>query len=46
MRATGGRVWGRAVNGTAVSKYLLTGLAQCGICGGGLFVHTRRQGNR
>jgi hypothetical protein len=37
---SGGRAWGRPVNGTE-SPYLLTGLAQCGTCGGGLFVQSR-----
>jgi site-specific DNA recombinase len=45
LRRNNGRVWGRPVNGTD-SKYLLTGLAQCGICGGGLFTHTRQHGGR
>ena len=44
-RRNAGRVWGRPVNGTD-SPYLLTGLAQCGICSGGLFVHTRQHGGR
>jgi site-specific DNA recombinase len=42
MRTTG-RMWGRPTNGTE-SKYLLTGLAQCGCCSGGLFVHSRSHG--
>jgi hypothetical protein len=40
VRRNTGRTWGRPINGTE-SKYLLTGLAQCGICGAGLFVHSR-----
>lgn len=43
IRRTGGRAWGRPVNGTE-SRYLLTGLAQCGSCGGGLFVNSRKHG--
>jgi site-specific DNA recombinase len=38
-----GRAWGRPVSGME-SKYLLTGLAQCALCGGGLFVHSRSHG--
>jgi site-specific DNA recombinase len=44
-RRSGGRVWGRPVNGT-VSPYLLTGLAQCGICGSGLSVQSRAHGRQ
>lgn len=35
-----GQVGGRPVNRTT-GRYLLTGLGQCGICAGGMFVHTR-----
>jgi DNA invertase Pin-like site-specific DNA recombinase len=45
IRRNAGRVWGRPVNGTD-SKYLLTGLAQCALCGGGLFIHSRSHGAR
>jgi site-specific DNA recombinase len=45
LRRNTGRVWGRPVNGTD-SPYLLTGLAQCGICRGGLFVQARQHGGR
>ena len=44
-RRSGGRAWGRPVNGT-VSRYLLTGLAQCGICGSGLSVQSRAHGRQ
>jgi site-specific DNA recombinase len=43
LRATDGRLWGKPTNGIE-SKYLLTGLAQCGICGAGLYVGTRGRG--
>jgi site-specific DNA recombinase len=45
LRATNGRLWGRPGNGIE-SKYLLTGLAECGVCGGGLIVHSRATGFR
>jgi site-specific DNA recombinase len=35
-----GQAGGRPVNG-AEGRYLLTGVGQCGICAGGMFVHTR-----
>jgi site-specific DNA recombinase len=37
LRSTNGRLWGRPANGIQ-SKYLLTGLLQCGLCGGPLTV--------
>ena len=40
LRGTNGRLWGRPVGGVE-SKYLLTGLARCGVCGGGLYVKSR-----
>ncbi|MGH7265673.1 MAG: recombinase family protein [Candidatus Rokuibacteriota bacterium] len=43
LRATNGQLWGRPGNGIE-SKYLLTGLAQCGVCGGSLVVHSRATG--
>ena len=43
LRSTGGRLWGRPVNGVA-SKYLLTGLARCGCCGGSFEVQSRSHG--
>src|SRR5215468_8561941 len=45
LRATNGQLWGRPANGIE-SKYLLTGLAQCGRCGGSLIVHSRASGSR
>ena len=45
VRRNAGRSWGRPTNGTE-SKYLLTGLAQCGCCNGGLCVQTRSSGAR
>jgi hypothetical protein len=45
LRATNGQLWGRPANGIE-SKYLLTGLAQCGVCGGGLIVHSRASAGR
>jgi DNA invertase Pin-like site-specific DNA recombinase len=35
LRTTGGKVWGRPLDGAA-RKYLLTGLARCGCCGGSM----------
>src|SRR5262249_24999326 len=40
-----GQLWGRPGNGVE-SKYLLTGLAVCGVCGGGLIAHSRSSGPR
>ena len=37
LRGTRGELWGRPATGL-VGKYLLTGLARCGCCGGGLIV--------
>ena len=45
LRTQGGRLWGRPPSGLA-SKYLLTGLARCGMCGGGLEVRSRKHGRR
>ena len=45
VRRNAGRSWGRPTNGTE-SKYLLTGLAQCGCCNGGLCVQTRSHAGR
>ena len=39
LRGTAGRLWGRPANGIE-SKYLLTGLAACGWCGGTLEVRS------
>ncbi len=40
VRVRNGHAGGRPVNG-AEGRYLLTGLGQCGVCAGGMFVHTR-----
>src|SRR5207244_8583589 len=45
LRATGGRLWGRPLDGVA-RKYLLTGLSRCGCCGGSLEVRSRQHGSR
>jgi site-specific DNA recombinase len=45
LAGTQGNLWGRPTSGTA-SKYLLTGIGRCGICGGGLTVRSRIQGGR
>ncbi|MPZ18097.1 MAG: hypothetical protein GEV06_09320 [Luteitalea sp.] len=45
VRGTGGRLWGRPPNGVA-SKYLLSGLARCGQCGGSIIVRTRASGRK
>ena len=45
LRSTSGRLWGRPSRETD-SKYLLPGFARCGVCGGGMFVYSRRQGRR
>ncbi len=45
LRATDGRLWGHPARGTE-SKYLLVGLATCGVCGAGLSVRTRWHGRR
>ncbi len=43
LRGTKGELWGRPANGIE-SKYLLTGLAICGQCGGSLYVRSRAHG--
>jgi hypothetical protein len=45
LRATNGQLHGRPVNGIA-AKYLLTGMAVCGQCGGSLTIRTRPHGRR
>lgn len=45
LRSTGGRLWGRPASGLA-AKYLLSGLARCGVCGGGLEVRSRASGRQ
>jgi site-specific DNA recombinase len=43
LAGTQGRPWGRPVTGTT-AKYLLTGIARCGVCGAGLTVRSRSHG--
>ena len=43
FRSSNGRLHGRPVNGIA-AKYLLTGMAVCGQCGGALTIRTRAHG--
>jgi len=45
LRGTGGKLCGRPLDGVA-RKYLLVGLARCGICGGSIEVRSRRHGKR
>ena len=45
LRTQGWRLWGRPPSRLA-RRYLLTGIARCGICGGGLEVRSRKQGRR
>jgi len=45
LRSTNGHLWGRPVNGID-AKYLLSGLAECGRCGGTLEVRSRTHGRR
>ena len=45
LRGTNGQLWGRPTGGVE-SKYLLPGLARCGVCGGGLYVKSRSHGTR
>ena len=45
LRHTDGQVWGKPANGVE-SKYLLTGMAACGECGGGMAVYSRKGGSR
>lgn len=42
LRDTKGKVWGHPARGTE-SKYLLVGLAKCGVRGTGLFVRSVEQ---
>jgi site-specific DNA recombinase len=44
VRTTGGRLWGRPATGIE-SKYLLTGMTTCALCGGSLVVMSRTSGN-
>ncbi len=43
LRATGGRLFGKPINGEQ-SPYLLSGFAQCGVCGGSLSVRGKGRG--
>ena len=45
LRHTDGKLWGKPANGIE-SKYLLTGMATCGACGGGMLVYSRSHGKR
>jgi site-specific DNA recombinase len=46
LRGTKGELWGRPTS-TFDSKYLLTGLVKCGLCGGSLYVRSSsRKGQR
>ena len=45
LRGTKGQLWGHPARGTE-SKYLLVGLATCGVCGSGLSVRSRQHGKR
>jgi site-specific DNA recombinase len=42
LAGTEGDLWGRPPSGT-VSKYLLTGIGRCGVCGGGLTVRSGKR---
>jgi site-specific DNA recombinase len=45
LRGTNGHLWGRPVDGHE-SKYLLTGMSRCGLCGGTMIVRSRSHGRR
>jgi site-specific DNA recombinase len=45
LRGTRGHLWGRPADGHE-SKYLLTGLSRCGLCGGTLIVRSRSHGRQ
>jgi site-specific DNA recombinase len=45
LRTNRGVLWGKPTNGID-SKYLLSGLARCGVCGGGLYVASRSHGRQ
>ena len=45
LRGTDGHLWGHPARGTE-SKYLLVGMAQCGVCGSGMSVRSRSHGRR
>ncbi len=43
LRDTGGKLWGKPANGIE-SRYLLTGMALCGLCHGALTIRSRSHG--
>lgn len=45
LRGRKGQLWGRPTGGVE-SKYLLTGLMRCDVCGGPVYVKTRSHGRR
>jgi site-specific DNA recombinase len=45
LRGTAGQLWGRPMSGVD-AKHLLTGIARCGCCGGGVLEKTRAHGRR
>ena len=45
LRSHKGQLWGRPANGID-SKYLLTGLGECGACGGSICVRSRSHGKQ
>ena len=45
LRGTKGKLWGRPPTGLE-SRYLLTGLSRCGMCGSGLMAHSRSHGRK
>ncbi len=45
LRGTHGHLWGRPVDGHE-SKYLLTGMSRCGLCGGTMIVRSRDHGRQ
>ncbi len=45
LRSNKGELWGRPASGIE-SKYLLTGMVQCGCCGGSLHIRSRDHGKQ
>src|SRR5262249_17765265 len=45
LKHTDGKSWGHPARGTE-SKYLLVGLARCGVCGAGVSVRSRNHGSQ
>jgi site-specific DNA recombinase len=45
LRGTDGQLWGRPISGLE-SKYLLSGLGRCGVCGGSMIVRSRSHGKK